>query len=238
MDGQPKKPQTRVEVALDYITGQIAKGHLKAGDKLPNEKDLAEQLGISRTPIREAMKTLSVAGLIDIRHGHGSYVREEQSAPALPLSLFQLYLQDSSPEMLMELRDIFDRNCTELAAMRRSDDDLIKMRNCIDRLKELTERPNASLDDMLKADLDFHRAIYEATGNKLIVTIAEFVLTMVSPWVRKSLDVSGRRRAVDLHEQMFRSIQNRDVGSESRLSVDANMKHFLSSLDEPKEKAG
>ncbi|KSV81834.1 GntR family transcriptional regulator [Sinorhizobium sp. Sb3] len=231
LDGT-KKYQTRVEFALDYITQEIAQGNLKAGDKLPNEKDLAEQLGISRTPIREAMKTLSVAGLIDIRHGHGSYVRGEQGAPALPLNLFQLYLQDSTPEMLMELRDIFDRNCTELAAQRRTDADLAKMRECIDRLKALTEQPNASLDDMLKADLDFHRAIYEATGNKLIVTVADFVLNMVAPWVKKSLDVSGRIRAVDLHEQMYASILNQEIGVPSRLSVDANMKHFKQSLDQ------
>ncbi|PDT50102.1 GntR family transcriptional regulator [Sinorhizobium fredii] len=231
LNGQ-KKPQTRVEFALDYITEEIAKGNLRAGDKLPNEKDLAEQLGISRTPIREAMKTLAVAGLIDIRHGHGSYVRGEQGAPALPLNLFQLYLQDSTPEMLMELRDIFDRNCSELAAQRRTDEDLAKMRECIDRLKALTEQPGASLDDMVKADLDFHRAIYEATGNKLIMTVAEFVLNMVSPWVRKSLDVSGRVRAVDLHEQMYDSILKQEIGSQNRMSVDANMRHFMQSLDQ------
>lgn len=227
----PKKNQTRVEFALDYITQEIAQGNLKAGDKLPNEKELAEQLGISRTPIREAMKTLAVAGLIDIRHGHGSYVRDEQSAPALPLHLFQLYLQDSTPEMLMELRDIFDRNSTELAAQRRTDEDLAKMRECIDRLRNLTQQPNAALDDMLKADLDFHRAVYDATGNKLIVTVAEFVLNMVAPWVKKSLDVSGRIRAVDLHEQMYASIKAQEVGTPNRESVDANMKHFKQSLD-------
>ncbi|WEJ08739.1 FadR/GntR family transcriptional regulator [Sinorhizobium prairiense] len=231
LNGQ-KKPQTRVEFALDYITNEIANGNLRAGDKLPNEKDLAEQLGISRTPIREAMKTLAVAGLIDIRHGHGSYVREEKGAPALPLNLFQLYLQDSTPEMLMELRDIFDRNCSELAAQRRTDEDLARMRECIDRLKALTEQPDASLDDMLKADLDFHRAIYEATGNKLIMTVAEFVLNMVAPWVRKSLDVSGRVRAVDLHEQIYDAILKREIGPQNRMSVDANMKHFMQSLDQ------
>lgn len=230
-----KKPQTRLEFALDYITGEIANGNLKAGDKLPNEKDLADQLGISRTPIREAMKTLSIAGLIDIRHGHGSYVREERGMSALPLQLFQLYLEDSTPEMLMELRDIFDRNCTELAAVRRSDEDLAAMRECIERLKKLTSAKNSDLDEMLKADLDFHRAIYAATGNKLIITVAEFVLDMVAPWVKKSLDVSGRVQAVALHEQMYQAILNRDVGNESRTSVNANMTHFLKSLEDEKE---
>lgn len=129
-------------------------------------------------------------------------------------------------------RDIFDRNASELAALRRTDADLAKMRECIDRLKRLTEKPNANLDDMLKADLDFHRAVYDATGNKLISTVAEFVMDMVAPWVKKSLDVSGRIRAVDLHEQMYASILNRDVGMQNRLSVEANMKHFKQSLDQ------
>lgn len=230
--GAPKKMPTRVDVALDYITGEIANGNLKAGDKLPNEKELAELLGISRTPIREAMKTLAVSGLVDIRHGHGNYVREDEGLPALPLMMFQLYLKDSTPSMLMELRYVFDRNCTELAAERRTDADLAAMRECIDRLKALTERPDASLDELLTADLDFHRAVYAAAGNKLIAMVADFVLNMVAPAVRKSLDVSGRFRAVGLHEQIYEMIANRST-RDSVLSVDANMTHFLTSLEVP-----
>jgi GntR family transcriptional repressor for pyruvate dehydrogenase complex len=145
--------------------------------------------------------------------------------------MFKLYLQDSTPEMLMELRYIFDRNCAELAAERRTDQDLAAMQECIDRLRRLSEAENPSLDDLLKADLDFHRAIYAAAGNKLIIMIAEFVLNMVAPWVRKSLDVSGLYRAVGLHEQIYKMIKARKTGISSRESVDANLKHFKASLE-------
>ena len=107
---EPKKLPTRVEIVLDYITGEIAKGNLGPGDKLPNEKELAASLGLSRTPMREAMKILAASGLIDIRHGYGNYIRKDNGLPALPLMMFQLYLKDSRPEQLMELRYIFDRN--------------------------------------------------------------------------------------------------------------------------------
>jgi GntR family transcriptional regulator, transcriptional repressor for pyruvate dehydrogenase complex len=201
------------------------------GDKLPNEKDLAVSLGISRTPIREAIKTLEVSGLVSSRHGYGTYISNDDIVPVLPLMMFKLYLQDSTPEMLMELRYIFDRNCAELAAERRTDSALAVMQECIDRLRRLSLAENSSLDDLLKADLDFHRAIYAAAGNKLIIMIAEFVLNMVAPWVRKSLDVSGRHRAVGLHEQIYKMIKAQKTGSSSRESVDANLKHFRASLE-------
>ncbi|MGW1424374.1 FadR/GntR family transcriptional regulator [Bradyrhizobium manausense] len=228
-----KKLPTRVEVALNYITGEIAKGNLNPGDKLPNEKELAEKLGISRTPIREAMKTLAVSGLIETRHGHGNYIRKDEGTAVMPLMMFQLYLQDSSPEMLMELRYIFDRNCAELASIRRTDRDLAIMRESIDRLKALSEDPHSPIDKLLEADLDFHRAVYAAAGNKLIVVIADFVLNMVAPWVRKSLEVSGRYRAVGLHEKMYAMIRDQKTGLLSRESVEANMEHFMSSLKIP-----
>jgi len=228
---KPKKLPSRVDIVVDYVTGQIAKGKLGPGDKLPNETELGEILGVSRTPIREGMKILEAASLIDIRHGYGIYVRHDEDMPQLPLMMFKLYLKDSTPEMLMELRYIFDRNCTELAAERRTEQDLAVMRECIERLRKLSKDKKSSLDDLLKADLDFHRAIYAASGNKLIVTVAEFVLNMVAPWVRKSLDVSGRYRAVSLHEQIFEMIEKRKTGPDSRESVDINMKHFQASLE-------
>ncbi len=229
---ESRKLPTRVDIALDYITGEIASGRLQPGDKLPNEKELAELLGISRTPVREAMRTLSVSGLIEIRHGHGNYIRADEGIPVLPLAMFQLYLQESTPEMLMELRNIFDRNCAELASVRRSEADLAAMRESIDRLRALSSDPAAKMDEILQADLDFHRAVYKAAGNRLIVVVAEFVLNMVAPWVKRSLEVSGRQRAVGLHETMFEMIRDQKTGELSRKSVDANMEHFRASLVE------
>ncbi|WP_246652404.1 MULTISPECIES: FadR/GntR family transcriptional regulator [Rhizobium] len=219
-----------MDIALDYITGEIANGNLGPGDKLPNEKDLAQQLGISRTPIREAIKTLAVSGIVETRHGFGNYIRDNDGLPAMPLAMFQLYLQSSTPEMLMELRYVFDRNCSELASLRRSDADLAVMRECIDRLKRLSDDPDSPIEELLKADLDFHRAIYKAAGNPLIVLIADFVLNMVAPWVQKSLEVSGKWRAVDLHEHMYAMIRDRKTGDLSRESVEENMEHFRTSL--------
>ena len=226
----PKKIPSRLDIALDYITGEIAKGNLGPGDKLPNEKELAQLLGISRTPIREAIKTLAVSGLVETRHGFGNYIRKDEGLPVMPLAMFQLYLQSSTPEMLMELRFVFDRNCSELASLRRTDEDLAIMRECIDRLKRLSDDPDSPIDELLKADLDFHRAIYKAAGNPLIAVVADFVLNMVAPWVQKSLEVSGKWRAVGLHEHMFEMIRDRKTGDLSRESVEENMEHFRTSL--------
>jgi DNA-binding FadR family transcriptional regulator len=99
VSGKPQKPSP----TRRRLNSEIAKGNLMPGDKLPNEKDLAVSLGISRTPIREAIKTLEVSGLVSSRHGYGTYISNDDIVPVLPLMMFKLYLQDSTPEMLMEV---------------------------------------------------------------------------------------------------------------------------------------
>ncbi len=229
----PRKMQSRLDFVLDYIKRKIADGSLGAGARLPAEVELAREIGVSRTPVREAIKVLAAAGIVDVRHGHGTFITSGPQASLAQLLLFQTHLQATTPQKLMEVRLIFERSCAELAARRRTADDLVAMRECIERLKRLTQSVPPDLDAITEADLDFHRAIYKATHNELVASVANFVLNMVADWVRKSHEVGEAMSTVRLHEIMYAMIETQNSGGARECyGAEANMAHFLSMLEQ------
>ena len=232
--GPGPKPLTRVEVVLDHIKDRIADGSLKAGSQLPTEIDLARALGVSRTPVREAVKVLAAAGVLEVRHGHGTFVATGSAQSSLAqLLLFEVHLRDTTPQKLMEVRTIFERSCAELAAQRRTAEDLAEMRACIERLRAVLEVEPPDFDAALEADLDFHRAIYRASKNELVATLANFVLNMVSVWLRRSHAAGGLKGTVRLHEVMYTMIETRNSGGAREAhGVEENMEYFREMLEE------
>lgn len=236
---KPKKNISRLEVVLDHIKHRIADGTLKAGAQLPPELELARELGVSRTPVREAVKVLAAAGILEVRHGHGTFVSNGAQASFGQLLLFEIYLKDTTPQKLMEVRTIFERSAAELAAQRRTPEDLMAMRACIERLRPLAEADPIDFDATLQADMDFHRAIYRAAKNELVETLASFVLNMASDWLRRSHANGGLKETVRLHEIMYAMIEARNSGGARECyGVDANMDHFRRMLEELDQRDG
>jgi DNA-binding FadR family transcriptional regulator len=231
-----RRQPSRLELVLDHIKQRIAEGSLRPGDQLPPENELARELGLSRTPVREAVKVLAAAGILVVRHGHGTFVCDGAQASLGQLLLFEIYLKDSTPQKLMEVRRIFERSCAELAAHRRTEDDLAEMRACIERLRPLVAADPPDLDATLRADLDFHRAIYKAAKNELVATLANFVLNMISDWLRRSHAHGGLHDTLRLHEIMYTMIKNRNSGgSRECYGADENMEHFRLMLEQIKQ---
>lgn len=238
---RPARQKSRIEVVLDHIKALIAEGRLKLGDRLPTELELAAALGVSRTPVREAMKVLAAAGIVEVRQGHGTFISDGARGSLSQLLLFQIYLKDTTPQKLMEVRMLFERSCAELAAQRRTAEDLTEMRRCIEHLRDLTAAAPGDVDALAEADLDFHRAVYRATHNELVETIANLALNMVAPWIRRTHEHGEADSSVRLHEVMYTLIEARNSGGARECyGVDANMEHFREMLErlEPQDVPG
>jgi DNA-binding FadR family transcriptional regulator len=242
-DKEAKKP-SRIQVVLEYVKNGITDRRFRPGDRLPTENEIAEATGVSRTPVREAIKILDAMGVIEVCVGSGTYVRASLAPSVAQILLFQLYLQQTTPEKLMEARRMVERYCAELAAQRRTDEDLAAMHAHIEALAACATRPDVTLAEMVEADMAFHRAKFRATGNQLIEAIANFVLDMVEPWIGRSLQISGPAKAAYNHRLEYTMIEagNAVAARESVVfsAVDAGMEHWLQSLkkDENKEKDG
>lgn len=183
------------EVLVDQLLGFVAAGQLKPGDKLPPERDLAMRFAVSRPTVREALRALSVIGVIEIRHGGGAFVSALKADDLLgPLNFF-LNLSEVSVEKLYDARRLIEGEICALAASRATEENLTI-------LAELIEKQEAAIkDSALYLDLDsqFHEHLGEISDNPFLLRAA------------KSLNVLGvefRKTAVTIKSMLSRSISD------------------------------
>ncbi|GGN20045.1 FadR/GntR family transcriptional regulator [Streptomyces fuscichromogenes] len=198
--------------AIEQIRELIRTGVLPPGSKLPPEPDLAAQLGLSRNLAREAVKALSVARVLEVRRGDGTYVTSLQ--PSLLLEglggAVELLQGDSAAlQDLMEVRRLLEPAATALAATRISDEQLAEVKTHLDAMREArddVERLNAR-------DAAFHRAVIAATGNETLLTLLEGISgrTLRARIWRGRVDDRSAARTLAEHEAIFTALSNRDV---------------------------
>ncbi len=228
---------SRVDHVIQRIQEAILSGELPSGHRMPTEADLAEQLAVSRTPLREAVKVLEAVGVLEIRRGVGTFVRPDAQHALAQLTLFQDLVKGATPQDLYEARFMFERTAAELAARNRSEEDLQRLRTANERLRVLAADPEATLEETTDADVAFHFIVYEACGNALIATLGRYVTTMFKPWIQESLSRAGGTAAAGTHELVLQMIAAQHAGGARECwtehAVSEGLDHWRRSLEQP-----
>jgi len=146
---------------MNDLSAKIQRGLYAPGEKLPTEPEVMAEQGVSRTVVREAMSRLQAAGLVETRHGVGTFVLEPP-APLAPSDVLATNLTISDVLAMLELRISVETEAAGLAALRRSEEQLALMRRALDDFDENARQGESSVD----ADFQFHLQIALATGNK------------------------------------------------------------------------
>jgi GntR family transcriptional repressor for pyruvate dehydrogenase complex len=161
-------PERVAEQILQHIEG----GTLAAGARLPSQRELAEQLGVGRSSLREAINALTVMGYLEVRHGSGTYVRQARPVAAGTARQLTQALGAVSLLELMEAREMLECKSAALAAERA---DVAQVRRIEESLREAQRAPK-DYALFLKADIQFHTALAEAAGNGVIQEMTRLVL--------------------------------------------------------------
>jgi len=211
------------EQVLDELQRMIAEEYAAPGSRLPKESELADRFQVSRIVVREAMKILEDRGLVQVRAGRGT-LTVAPSPDRVKQSLMWLFRDQPVPtihemESLLELRQVLEETSASLAAVRASDEDLIEIEAALLAM----ENKQVSLDDMVEADLRFHRAVMRAAHNSYL----EMVLDPVMSVFLKQIKLTNSFNAgLDLHRGIFEQIRSRSqVGA--RQAVRRMMKQTL-----------
>ncbi len=217
MDIAPIKWTRIYEEIVRQIKGMIAEGRLKSGDQLPPERDLAEKFLVSRTSVREALRALESVGLIEIRPGEGTFVREV-SVEALiePLALV-LLSQRALTEELFEARRLLEPAIAGLAARRATADEIQEM----ERILEAQAKEITSGNTGLAQDAAFHAAIGTAAHNRAITRIVHAVMDLLSQNREESIGTPGRpTRSHEDHRRILAAIRAGDAAAAERAMLD------------------
>jgi GntR family transcriptional regulator, transcriptional repressor for pyruvate dehydrogenase complex len=194
--------------AIEKIKNLIVEGEFAPGAKLPRERELAERLGLSRNSLREAVRALTLIGVLEPRQGDGTYVTSLEPELLLAGTMFvsDLLTGDTLLE-LYQVRRILEPAATALAATRLTEDDLATLAETLARM-DGAETTQAFID----VDVEFHRIIVRASGN---ATLASLIQNLAGGTLRARVwrairERDAVERARQLHHDIYAALQARD----------------------------
>lgn len=167
----PVQPTPLYQRVAQELERYIHINHLKPGDRLPSERELAERLQVSRTVVRESLRMLNITGFVNIRIGQGAYVGEPEMANLLSVVTQWIPEHERGYQPLMEAREALEVYATGLAAERSTPKDIAYM----ERILRETELKIETGDNVLEEDIAFHQSIFEATGNPILLRLLRII---------------------------------------------------------------
>jgi GntR family transcriptional repressor for pyruvate dehydrogenase complex len=222
------------EQIVQQIEESVLNGTLKPGDQLPAERELAQRLGVSRTAVREAVKTLREKGLVEAYSGRGTFITDGTSHAARQSFdlMVKLGQQEGAPH-LAELRLILEPGIAALAAVRADAEAIATMREAVEVMDGAQKDPAAYIE----ADLDFHLALAEAVDNPLILSLIDSIVGLLREQRIKIFGVEGGpQRGQYHHKRILEAVQRRDSET-ARAAMRAHLEQVREDSRAPNENA-
>lgn len=228
---RPRRPRGLVQVIVDELAGNIRDGKIKPGDKLPTESEIMAHFEVSRTVVREALSKMQASGLVETRHGIGTFALASPDT-----SNFKIAAEDFTTVAdvisLLELRISLETEAAGLAARRRNESNLANMKEALKGFSDAIQHDS----DTLPSDFEFHMELARATGNRHFADLMTYLGTMIIPRARVNTPSSapeGRmvylQRVHSEHESIFNAIRNQDTEA-ARAAMRTHLSNSLERL--------
>lgn len=195
-----------VDTTIDLIRAQIEDGRWKVGARIPKESELAEALQVGRNTVREAVRVLSHARVLEVRQGDGTYVRLSVDPAEVMRRVTHADLRDH-----FELRAMLETEAARLAALRRTDDDIVRMTDLLEKRGD--RAPEADLDGFVERDTAFHVAVAQSTQNMALAELYRFFAGSVRQNTTAALaDFALPEPGLAAHQRVLDAIRRQDAG--------------------------
>lgn len=235
VQGATRKGAPRVfEAICEHIRAQLVSSQLRPGDRLPAERALAESLGISRTAVREALKSLENAGIVELKKGvsGGAFVKQGDPAIVTRSMSDMMSLGSISLRSLTESRVQLQSSVIRLACQRAGDADFLALEECLDQ----TARLDDATDMVVRRTQiqRFYKLLAQATQNEVMVMLVDSV-TEITLNTLSRFAVAPRTGTLETHRQILRSLRKRDAETAISLStihLQALHDHLLSAAEQ------
>jgi GntR family transcriptional regulator, transcriptional repressor for pyruvate dehydrogenase complex len=196
--------QTLTSQVVDYVVNLIKSGKVRPGQKLPTESQLVESLGVSRTCVREAMKSLESLRIVRIRPRVGATVLEPSPADLLHAEHFSIAMQKQQTDVLLEFRMIMEVGLASLAAEKRTEADLNAMSEALEKYRR--ELDSNQVDCI--TDMAFHSTLAYAAKNPIAVMVWQMLSSRLSEILRRTIVLpSVPEQSYRDHVKIFRAIK-------------------------------
>lgn len=199
-----------VDGAIEALRARLAAGTWPVGTRIPPEPALMRALGVSRNTVREAVRAMVHAGLLETRQGDGTYVRASVDPTGLLRGIARATLRDH-----LEVRCLLEVEAARLAARNRSEDDLARLAAALAARGE--RRRGEPLEDFIERDLAFHHAVVRASGNAALIGLYAYFIDAVRAAIRQTFD-DGALPEPDLaaHRAILEAVRAGDAARAGR----------------------
>ncbi|MCI0387462.1 MAG: FadR family transcriptional regulator [Acidobacteria bacterium] len=195
------------ELVVQRIKDLLERGELRAGSRLPPERELADMLNISRPSLRTALKALSVMGIIRAKPGAGTYIADSLPEVFTEPMHFMTLINNTSIEELFEARRIIEAGLAELAAERANADDIQALINEVEGMRATIDDP----ESFLKHDVRFHQVMAHTANNKLMSGVMDTIAHLLFHIRRQTIaNASDLEEAIDWHQKIIEAIRKHD----------------------------
>ncbi|TWT94977.1 FadR/GntR family transcriptional regulator [Neorhodopirellula pilleata] len=196
--------QSLAAQVADHLVRFIRQGASDDPQQLPAERQLAEQMGVSRPVVREAIKRLEMQGLLEVRHGKSVKVVDQLHRPVS--ASLSLLIPDVTERLrqLQETRIVIEPESARLAAERGSAQSIQQLRSLQDSLVAAE-----SIEEAIEIDLQFHHALAEASGNLMFRLFLDSLADISRESRQRTIGRVGKQAAIDHHEQIVRALERR-----------------------------
>ncbi|MBH5318282.1 FadR family transcriptional regulator [Paenibacillus sp. GSMTC-2017] len=209
------------EIVSRLILERIENGHWEPGCKLPSVVDLSLSFGVGRSTVREALSALKAMGWLDIRHGGGTFVKKILPSASSTSSSSSFFQEASSILELLEVRKVIEAGTSALAAERRSEEDLEKLRAILDKMEQSLLTNDTAQGE--RADVAFHAAIAAASKNSLLIGLMDSLSQRFSDSIGKTRELwfyqekANALRLLEEHRSIFNAIEQMNVAQSTEL---------------------
>ncbi|HEU4382576.1 MAG TPA: FadR/GntR family transcriptional regulator [Anaeromyxobacteraceae bacterium] len=206
--------KTRVfEDVARQIQRLVADGALKPGDRLPPERELAERFGVSRGSVRDAIRTLEIAGLVAVRQGEGNVVADvSPESLASPLASVLVRKREVIAD-LIDVRKMLEPALAARAARRATAEEIARLEEILRRQRARVLRGESTIEE----DSEFHSVVAHAARNGVILKVLDVLMDLLKETRTRSLQVPGRlQRSLAGHRRVLEAIRRRDPDAAER----------------------
>ena len=202
-----------VTEVVEGLAAAIGAGQIQPGGKLPTESEIMARFGVSRTVVREAISKLQASGLVETRHGIGTFVLQPREAGNFRISE-EDFATVADVISVLELRISLETEAAGLAAQRRTAESLVAMENALRAFQDSIEQDS----DAVPPDFQFHVEVARATGNRHFADLMTYLGTMIIPRTRVNTPqqapegrIAYLKRVHGEHESIYNAIRNQDT---------------------------
>lgn len=205
------KPIKRVNVGeqvFQQLKQLLIDGEWAPGDRIPSENELADNFGVSRITVRQALQKLNALGLLETRLGEGSFVKVLDVGESMNALIPTMYLGEDTALQVFEFREIVESECARLAARRATEEDISDLKDIL----EIMIRCKESLDlkGFGRADLDFHFKVAQITRNVMIIKTISILRDVLEHSMEAVIDKMGCENGVYYHKEILKAIEDHD----------------------------